>query len=341
MAFEKTSIKRSAYAVLLLLTLCTISPLAAEVPEAGRDDDTIEISLLGTGTPPVSTTQYGASTLIEAGDQAIIFDCGRGCGIRLMAARPDLYNKVDKIFLTHMHSDHLVGVADIYMNGWLLGRNAPLQIFGPRGTRKFIKGLRDAFAPDIYTRHELEGLPATADGVDYHAVEIETDGIVYQKNGLTVTAFTVDHAEAKPAYGYRVDYKGRSVMLSGDTRMTPNLTRYGKGVDVIIQEVIPPFLIGILNRIYSPEQAQKIVDHHTLASETGQLFARTNPRLAVYSHYKSTPVSDVELLAEAARYWPGPVIAGQDLMSIKVSKHAIILCSADQECRTIPQDERP
>lgn len=335
--FKKTSMGRCAYAALFLLALCATTPSSAEISETGENDGIIRISLLGTGTPPVSSTQFGASTLIEAGGQALIFDCGRGCGIRLMQARPELYNKVHKIFLTHMHSDHLVGVPDIYMNGWLLGRDTPLEIYGPKGTKTFIAGLRAAFTPDIHTRHTLEGLPATKDGVGYRATEIKEDGLVYQKDGLVVTAFTVDHAEAKPAYGYRVDYKGRSVMLSGDTKLTPNLERYGKGVDVIVQEVIPPFLIGILNKIYTPKQAQKIVDHHTLASEAGQLFAQTKPRLAVYSHYKSTAKSDAELLETSAVQWAGPVAAGQDLMSITISQSTIKLCDADEKCREISE----
>lgn len=337
MVFKKISIARSTYAALFLLASFTTTSLSAEVSETASNDDVIKISLLGTGTPPVSTTQFGASTLIEAGGQALIFDCGRGCGIRLMQARPELYNKVNKIFLTHMHSDHLVGVPDIYMNGWLLGRDTPLQVFGPTGTKAFIAGLRAAFTPDIYTRHSLEGLPATLDGADYSATEIDGDGVIYQKDGLSVTAFTVDHAEAKPAYGYRVDYKGRSVMLSGDTKLTRNLERYGKGVDVIIQEVIPPSLIAILNKIYTPEQAQKIVDHHTLASEAGQLFAQTKPRLAVYSHYRSTEESDIDLLKTTASQWNGPVAAGQDLMSISISKSMIKLCDPDKKCRNISE----
>ncbi len=179
----------------------------------------IRITLLGTGTPPVSATQFGAATLIEAGGQALLFDCGRGCGIRLMQARPKLYNKVNRLFLTHMHSGHMVGVPDIYMNGWLLGRTSPFYAYGPASTEHFMRGLRNAFQADVYTRNELEKLPPNTDGLVLKIQENPAEaGLVFDENGVKVTAFLVDHAAARPAYGYRVDYNRRSVMITGDTR---------------------------------------------------------------------------------------------------------------------------
>ncbi len=330
-AFDKIFFNRFGYSVLLLLALCVATPSFAD----GSDSDTIKITLLGTGTPPVSTTQFGASTLVEAGGQALIFDCGRGCGIRLMQAQPELYAKINHLFLTHMHSDHMVGVPDIYMNGWLLGRSATFHVYGPRGTKKFMTGLRKAFEPDVYTRYKLERFPQTVTGLALDISETRRDGIIYDNDGLRVTAFTVDHAEAKPAFGYRIDYRGRSVMLSGDTKLTGNLESYGKDVDVIVQEVIPPSLIKRLAELYPSDQVQKIVDHHTLAEQAGKLFAATKPRLAVYSHYNSTPKSDAYLLVVTRQDWQGPVEAGEDLMTITVGDRRIEICRQERGCKTV------
>lgn len=320
----------------VFMSIALVANAVGAEDTARLSDAEMAITLLGTGTPPVSTTQFGASTLIEAGGHALLFDCGRGCGIRLMQSRPELYATLNHVFFTHMHSDHLVGIPDLYMNGWLLGRFTTFNAFGPIGTAHFMNGLRSAFQPDIYTRNELERLPASTAGLTLSIAENPLDsGLVFDKDGVRVTAFLVDHAGAKPAYGYRVDYNGHSVMLSGDTKATDNLTLYGRGADVIIHEVIPPLLIERLNVLYTAEQAQAIVDHHTKAHEVGQILAATQPRLAVYSHYLSTPKSNERLIADTKAEWDGPVEAGADLMRIFIGAKDIKVCPNGTDCRIV------
>ncbi len=301
---------------------------------AHADEKKITVTLLGTGTPPVNAKQFGMSTLIEAGGKAFLFDCGRGCGTRLMQARPKVYNRINHLFLTHMHSDHMVGVPEIYMNGWLLGRREPFFAFGPKGTHHFMHGIRSAFEPDVHTRTVLERFPTNTSGLMLKVQENkEESGVVYDKDGVKITAFLVDHAAAKPAYGYRLDYEGLSVMLSGDTRLTENLFVYGAGADLIVHEVIPPALIERLNQLYPPEQVQTIVDHHTKAADVGRVLAATKPRLAAFSHYLSTPESDPALLAETGKLWKGPLVAGADLMRIEIGGAAISVCPQGDTCK--------
>ncbi len=307
-------------------------------PQASMAEESAEmrITLLGTGTPPVSTTQFGAATLIEAGGHALLFDCGRGCGIRLMQARPKLYKKINRLFLTHMHSDHMVGVPDIYMNGWLLGRTSPFYAYGPVGTGHFMTGLKKAFQPDVYTRNELEKLPPNTEGLELKIQENPAaGGVVFEEGGVKVTAFLVDHAAAKPAYGYRIDYNGRSAMLTGDTKTTKTLEGYGRGVDVIVHEVVPTALINKLKTIYPPAQVQSIVDHHMLAADVGRLLVETKPRLGVFSHYLSTPESNAQLLSETRNYWRGAIEAGADLMQIIVRADEIQVCPDSMVCRLV------
>lgn len=319
----------------ILLKACLLSLLTISFfNSAEATDEGITVTLLGTGTPPVNAKQFGMSTLIEAGGEAFLFDCGRGCGTRLMQSNPELYNRINHLFLTHMHSDHMVGVPEVYMNGWLLGRRAPFFVFGPTGTHHFMHGIRSAFEPDVHTRTVLERFPTNTSGLILKVEEFKNEsGVVYDKGGVKITAFLVDHAAAKPAFGYRLDYGGLSVMLSGDTRSTETLFIYGKDADLIVHEVIPPVLIERLRSLYSPEQVQKIVDHHTEAADVGKILAATEPRLAVYSHYLSTPESDPALLAETARFWSGPVVAGADLMRIKIGEAAISVCPQGDPCK--------
>jgi len=339
--FSATRVTRYIAAIIasFAIMLSAVQATAERPQTTDEDADSIRITLLGTGTPPTSTTQFGASTLIEAGGHALLFDCGRGCGIRLMQARPALYNRINRLFLTHMHSDHMVGVADVYMNGWLLGRSDTFHAYGPVGTRHYLEGLHAAFEPDIRTRNVLENFPPDTNGLNLQIRENVGDGIVFDDDGVRVTAFLVDHAGARPAYGYRVDYDGRSVLLSGDTKLSPNLEAHAQDVDVIIHEVIPTSLIERLDQLYPPQQVAGIVAHHTRPDEVGQLLSRIAPRLAVYSHYLSAPDSDARLLEETARYWDGAVIAGQDLTSIEIGVRQITVCEPDQSCRTIDETE--
>ncbi len=305
-------------------------PAGANLPESSA----IVVTLLGTGTPVPNAKQYGASTLVEAGGQTFLFDCGRGCGIRLAQANPKLFNKVDKIFLTHLHSDHVVGLPEIWLNGWTQNRNTPFRIWGPVGTSALMTGLREAFSWDINIRNIVEKVPAATLGLDPVVSEIVADGEIYDYGGVRITAFLVDHAEAKPAFGYRIDYAGHSVVLSGDTRPAPAVIKQATSADVLIHEVIPPRMITYLKANYSAEQVETVVNHHTTASQAARIFAASHPGLAVYSHYVAGTESDRELVAETRRAYAGHLLLGKDLTSISIG-NSITICERDENCRVV------
>jgi len=166
-----------------------------------------KVTLLGTGVPFPATDRFGAATLVEAGKERLLFDVGRGATIRL----------------------NQIGVP----MGTL---NAVFLVIGPKGTVSLMQNLERAYADDIRIRYEDEKNPM--EGVAIAASEYTSDGVVYDKNGVTVTAFEVDHgALIKPAYGYRIDYEGRSVILSGDTRYSENLEKHAQGATLVVHEV--------------------------------------------------------------------------------------------------------
>lgn len=272
----------------------------------------LKVTLLGTGNPRPAMERFGPSILVEAGQQKLLFDCGRGVAQRLYQLKVP-FDEVTGLFLTHQHSDHTVGIPDFWLTGWVLGRKRPLRVWGPEGTKLMMAHLQKAFSNDIHIRRDVdEKLPAG--GVDVASRDI-SEGVVFEENGLKVTAFLVDHGLVKPALGYRVDYAGHSVVLSGDTRPSENLVRFAQGADVLIHEVIDTEAYRQVTS-FTPEQQQKVIAHHTTAEQAGTIFTRVKPRLAVYSHI--VPPNAPTLVAHTRKTYAGPLEVGEDLMSIEV-----------------------
>lgn len=283
---------------------------ASGVPQPGN----LKVVLLGTGVgPPVNLQQYGASTLVEAGGHRLLFDCGRGATLRLVQAGIPI-GSVSKVFLTHLHSDHVIQLPDLMLVGWAVGRRAvPLTVWGPAGTRDMMDHLQKAFAFDIHMRRDVdERFPAA--GIEVVSHDIKGEGVIFNDNGLKVTAFLVDHGVVEPAFGYRVDYGGRSVVLSGDTRFSENLIRHAKGVDVLIHEVIDPHLLRTRPDRPSPAVVEAIISHHTTPEQAGTVFRRVAPRLAVYSHAPNTPA----VLTQTRTTYGGPLQGAEDLLTIHI-----------------------
>src|SRR5262245_23443579 len=276
----------------------------------------IKVTLLGTGAPPPVMHRFGPSILVEAGGQKFLFDAGRGALQRLsqLGVR---WQDVDAVFLTHLHSDHVVGFPDLWLTGWLVGsgRDRPLYVWGPRGTKKMMSHLEQAYEFDIRIR--LYDDRAAPEGFVLLAEDIR-EGVVLEKGGLKVTAFEVDHKPVNPAFGYRVDYGGRSVVLSGDTRVSQNLIRYAQGVDVLVHEVVSPETFQRAGA--RPERAKAVIDHHVTPEQAGEVFARTKPRLAVYSHIVLPTATEQDLIPPTRKTYAGPVELGEDLMVIEVGE---------------------
>jgi ribonuclease Z len=232
--------------------------------------------------------------------------------------------QIDALLLTHFHSDHTVGIPDLWLTGWLNShfgnRRRPFNVIGPVGTRTLMHHLEAAYARDIEIRVEDEKL--AREHVAISVKEFADDGIVYQAGELKVIAFTVDHGDAiKPAYGYRIEYQGRVVVISGDTRYNPNVLRYGEHADLLIHEVAMarPELLG-------EAAIQRIVNHHTSPQEAGRVFAQTKPKLAAYTHLVMLasetikPPTTEELIAATRETYAGPLQVGEDLMSFEIGE---------------------
>lgn len=295
---------------LLAATFGAQASLARASFAAGSSQPPLRIILLGvSGGPPAFPGKAGISILVEANGEKLLFDCGRDTVNQLVTAGIN-QREIDKIFLTHLHSDHIISLPDILLTGWAQGRKVPLHVWGPDGTKSMMDNLLKAFAFDIHMRRDVdEKFPG--EGIKVVATDIR-EGVVYQHNGVKVTAFLVDHGPVKPAFGYRVDAGGHSVAMSGDTRFSENLIEHAAGVNVLIHETGPSFE-GLIAKGFTRKQAEQIVNHHTPAAQAGIVFSRVNPRLAVFAH-GGGPAA----VAEASKSFKGPIEPGEDLLTITV-----------------------
>jgi ribonuclease Z len=305
---------RSALVVFLLLQA---APARAQ---------SIFVRLLGTAGPSLSPNQAEAGLLVVAGTEVLLFDCGHGVPTRLgQLGRTG----VNKVFLTHVHSDHTEGLPELWMNEntWSARGSTPLSVWGPpelapdqpSGTADITNGLTTAFATNTHIRRDLiEHLPGG--GITFQTVEIQNEGVVYQNNGVTVTAFLVDHGVVKPAYGYRVDYQGHSVVFSGDTTFTPNLVKNAQGVDVLVHEVL-------LSPSNATPQNDAILSYHSTPEQAAQTFLQAAPKLAVYTHIVDQTGGGSQALISRTRAagYNGPLEVGQDLTLIEIGDSITVL----------------
>src|SRR5215470_5135308 len=297
----------------LLAFFLFLSPDFAQTSSPSPTGTALKIVVLGSGAgPSADTERYGPSILVEAGWQKLLFDCGRAAVIRLAQAGVQR-QEIDKIFLTHLHSDHILSVPDILLTGWTSGRKTPLRVWGPSGTKKMMENLLKAFDFDIHVRRDVDE-KFSKEGIVVVPTEVQ-EGVVYEHNGVRVTAFLVDHGPVKPAFGYRVDAGGHSVAMSGDTRFSENLIKHATGVDVLVHEV-GTSLETLMARGATRQQAENVINHHTSAAETGTVFSRTKPRLAVYAHGGGAAA-----IEGARKNYSGRIESADDLTTILIGEN--------------------
>jgi ribonuclease Z len=272
----------------------------------------IEVILIGTGFPRPDPAHAGAATVVVAGDKWFLVDAGRGATLRIAAT--DLkYDDMRAVFLTHLHSDHTAGLPDLFITSWQFGRKTrPLELYGPRGTKRLSRAMLDFFHDDIHYRRDLlEKHPAAGATIQTHIIN---EGVVYDDGDVRVTAFLEDHRPVEPAFGYRFETRGKSIVVSGDTRPNDNLIKFAKHADVLVMEAYLPehFL-----RVDTPEVAARLMHYHTSAEEAGEIAARAGVKTLVLTHL--IPANAEETFRErAGKNFKGTIIVGRDLLRVPV-----------------------
>jgi ribonuclease BN (tRNA processing enzyme) len=280
------------------------SVVRAQTPET-------HVILLGTGTPYPDPLASGPATAVVVGKRVFLFDAGAGVMRQVNAAGLPI-NGPEAVFITHLHSDHTLGYPDLILTSWIMQRTSPLQVYGPTGLQRMSQHLLAAFSEDIRIR--TEGLEREVPGGYRVKVHEIREGVVYQQDGVRITAIRVPHGSWKEAYAYRVDTPNRSIVISGDTSPSKALVAASRGVDVLVHEVYLASHVKPEDRPGGKFWPQYMREFHTSEVELGNIAAQAKPKLLILTHIIRFGGTDDELLDGVRKGgFNGPVIVGKDL----------------------------
>lgn len=271
----------------------------------------MRVTLLGTGCPQVSTGRMGPASLLRTGDRQYLVDCGSGVTQRLLGAG-STGKQIDALFLTHLHSDHIVDLFQLIISSWHQGRDRPQRIFGPRGTRKYINGLMALWQPELDQRIAHERRPSTT-ALSLEVTEIE-EGIVLHDGPLTVIAVAVRHQPVTAAFGYIFDDGRHRVAFSGDTAYCPELITAARDSDALVHECFIHQEMLLLPGVRTPETLANVAAYHTLSTEVGKVAAAANVGCLILNHFVPVVFDHAALLAEVRADYGGSILVGEDLM---------------------------
>lgn len=278
------------------------------------------VTLLGTGCPQVSPVRMGPANLVRANGLTFLVECGSGVTQRMVEAGVTGAD-IDAVLLTHMHSDHLVDLYQLIVSSWHQGRDRPQRIFGPRGVRAFAEATMEVWREEREARIRFECRPSTA------AFEIEVtefdEGEIFEARGVRVSAFEVDHRPVEPAFGFVFETGDARVAFSGDTTLCDNLVRAAAGVDLLVHECFIHHEMTARPGARTSKGLENVASYHTLSRDVGKVATRTGCGLLALNHFVPVTFDRDALLAEVRADFAGPLVIGEDLLSIDAARRAI------------------
>ncbi|MBN2339843.1 MAG: MBL fold metallo-hydrolase [Deltaproteobacteria bacterium] len=284
----------------------------AQTPAAEYSPSATKLVLLGTGTPIPDSTAQGPASAVVTGESAYLVDAGTGVVRQAQAAyengisqlRPDTLRIA---FITHLHSDHTLGLPDLIFTPWIVGANEGMDIYGPPGLKKMVSYILLAWEDDLYIREKSKDpTHAIANNIRVHEIK---PGQVFKNNEITVTAFPVKHGKWEHVYGYRFQTADRTIVISGDTTPTQTVIDACNGCDILLHEVYSHtgFMAG------PPSWRSYHAAYHTSTVELAQLAEKAQPKLLVLYHKLFFGQTEDGLVAEITNQYPGKVSLGTDL----------------------------
>lgn len=269
------------------------------------DDKSLKIVLCGTGSPMPDATRANACAAVIAGGHMVLIDAGPRAWSKLAQMRlPG--GAIEAVFLTHLHSDHFGGLGEVALQGWINGRQQPLDVYGPSGPKDIVNsagtpavvaGLLEAYRADKEFRvehHDAAHMPPKAEGMVAHEIAMMAQGeaeTVYEKDGLKISAFLVNHLPIEPAFGYRVEYGGRVAIISGDTIKNENLALVSENADLLVHEALNKEMVANLAEQVEASGSARLakmlrdtIDYHTSPVEAAEIARGAGVKLLVYTH---------------------------------------------------------
>ncbi len=277
----------------------------------------MQVIILGSGSPLPDPQRAGPATLVRTSAGDLLFDCGRGVLMRAAAASSSAAALLG-VFLTHLHSDHITDLNDVFTSRWITSFSpSPLPVFGPVGTAAVLEATEAMLALDIGYRlahhADLEWRPSAT------VTEAE-DGVVFERGAVTVTAFLTDHSPVRPTVGFRVDDQGSSVVIAGDTVPCADLDRLCRGADVLVQTVVRRDLIESVGLA----RLTDVLDYHSSVPDAAATAERAGVGTLVLTHLVPAPTAGTEQqwLDQASAHYAGRVVLAEDLTTVEVARSA-------------------
>ena len=275
----------------------------------------MELTLLGTGCPSVDHKRLGPSNLVSTKTAKILVDCGSGITQRLHELKVSSAD-IDALLFTHLHSDHAVDLYQLIISSWHSYRIKPWKIYGPKGTKKFVNKIMDAWADERKLRISYE-VRASVKAFDIDVVEFKSLGNLKIKD-IKIKYFEVDHKPVKYAYGFSFTNKNKKLTISGDTKPCENLMKYAQKSDVLLHEVFIEGEIKEINKMRTQKTLHNVQSYHTTSSEVGKVAFIAQVKNLVLTHFVPTRFNKRNLKKVVKKDFGKDPIIGEDLMTIEI-----------------------
>ena len=278
-------------------------------------DPLMRLTLLGTGCPAVHAQRHGPAQAVSHGDSTLLIDCGSGVTQRM--ARAGISGcDLDAVLLTHLHSDHIVDLFQLLISSWHQGRDRPQRIFGPPGTRRYVDALMSLWQTELEQRIAHERRPSAV-ALRAEVSEIGP-GEELEFGAMRVCAIEVDHKPVRHAYGYVLRADAAKLVISGDTRPCDALVEAARGADLLLHEVFIHRDMRPEEGVRTAETIDQVASYHTLSSDVGKLAAKAGVKRLALTHFVPPDCDTDALHAEVTADFDGPVIIGEDLMTLDI-----------------------
>jgi|TARA_B100001964_G_scaffold20339_1_gene20613 ribonuclease Z len=275
----------------------------------------MQLTLLGTGCPSVDYRRFGPANLVSTNKSSILVDCGSGVTQRLKEAKVSTAG-IDALFLTHLHTDHVIDLYQLIISSWHSYRTKSWKIFGPRGTKKFVKNLINTWKDERTLRIKNEHR-SSVQAFNTKVTEFDKYGKIKVKD-FVIEYFTVDHKPVKYAYGFNFFHQKKKLTISGDTKPCENLMKYGQLTDLLLHEV---FIEGEINSFFkmrSKRTLHNVKAYHTLSTIVGKVAKVTRCKKLVLTHFVPTQFNEKKLIEVVAKDFGKKPIIGKDLLKITI-----------------------